>query len=172
MNNTALGGARLLSWGHWSQQTCDLRAKDTVLVAELDAPVSRLELEEERWAKDGETGSTLRPWLSRGGWEAGRGGSGESASHLETEAAVPAGDPAAQKEEAVVRCAESQVSDLVGCQGGLPFSWKSPIGGWRRASLAGTLLWFQAFDFFFIFSFSLRHNFSLGRCKTLKWTAQ
>lgn len=113
VNETALGhrgggvmGSLLLSRSHWSQQTYDLRAKDTVLVVEFDSPVSQLVPEEEptvgvceftqtatkvkrgvpgwgflsissgimehcggRWAKDGGTGPTLRPWLSRGWWE-------------------------------------------------------------------------------------------------------
>lgn len=50
VNETALGGVTgslLLSRGHWSQQTYDLRAKDAVLVVEFDSPVSRLVPEEE-----------------------------------------------------------------------------------------------------------------------------
>lgn len=57
-------------------------------------------------------GPTLRPWLSGGGWEWGRGRKVTGCtSTLETEAAVlcvllAAGDQAAQEEEAAARCTE------------------------------------------------------------------
>ena len=65
------------------------------------------------WAKDGEMGLALRPWLLGGRKEVeglGMRVMGEPSS-LETEAAVPCvlsapGDPAAQKEETVARSAE------------------------------------------------------------------